>query len=278
MNRLEFRRQKLADPRRLSADGMGHAQGCPNCAAFAWSVDEGDASIEHVVHEPESLTTVNNADPETVQAALRSVGASIKASFGQVRYVRLCPLQDRGNGWQIVFDTPQGLATQGGELVCDSRRYNAVTLRYDTEIQLLRWRRTLHPILRARLAARSTFLSFAQGKGGTMRIGLAFMLAMASGYLQAQPAPDWLTLSNPRYGWSVTYPAGWKTDATNPDDVRLHASDGSAQCGIHGAAVRFETAAEYADFMIAFNEKYFGARGVKLKTSGGRPLALARER
>jgi len=110
-----------------------------------------------------------------------------------------------------------------------------------------------------------------------MRFILAFMLAMASGCLQAQSDPKWPTLGNPRYGWSVTYPAGWRADAANPDDVRLHASDGSAQCGIHGAAVRFETAGEYAEFMMAFNEKYFGARGVRLKTSGARPLVLAND-
>ena len=110
-----------------------------------------------------------------------------------------------------------------------------------------------------------------------MRIVLVFMLAMASGYLQAQSDPEWLALGNPRYGWSVTYPDGWRVDAANPDDVRLNAPDGSAQCGIHGAAVRFETVAEYAEFMVAFNEKYFGARGVRLKTSGGRLLALAND-
>ena len=172
MNCIEFRRDKLADPRRLSADAAMHAQGCGSCAAFARSVDATDASIqqalmvpvpegladrvllsgrgavrsrgrvwamaagfvaaiaattfyvnylsadeyarlaiEHVVHEPESLTTVYNAGPESVEAALRSVGATARVSIGQVRYVRLCPLQDGGTGWHIVFDAPQGLAT-----------------------------------------------------------------------------------------------------------------------------------------------------------------------
>lgn len=172
MNCLEFRRDKLADPRRLSADATMHAQGCASCASFARSVDATDASvqqalmvpvpegladrvllrgqgagrshrrawaiaagfvaaiaatafyldvlppneyarlaIEHVVNEPESLTTVYNAGPESVEVALRSVGATAKLSIGQVRYVKLCPMQDGGTGWHIVFDTPQGLAT-----------------------------------------------------------------------------------------------------------------------------------------------------------------------
>jgi hypothetical protein len=123
----------------------------------------------------------------------------------------------------------------------------------------------------------SRIFSIHQGKEAAMRIVLALMLATASGCLQAQSDSEWQTLSNPKYGWSVSYPAGWKSDAVNPDDVRLHAPDGSAQCGIHGAAVRFETAGEYAEFMMGFNERYFGARGVRLKTSGAHPLALAND-
>ena len=68
-------------------------------------------AIEHVEHEPESLTTVYHAEPASVEAALRSVGAAIKSPFGQVRYVKLCPLEGGGTGWHIVFDTPQGMAT-----------------------------------------------------------------------------------------------------------------------------------------------------------------------
>jgi len=68
-------------------------------------------AIEHVVHEPESLTTLYQENAATVAVALRSVGASIKSPIGQVRYIRLCPWEDGGTAWHIVFDTPQGLAT-----------------------------------------------------------------------------------------------------------------------------------------------------------------------
>ena len=68
-------------------------------------------AIEHVVGEPESFSTVYNAEPKSVDRALRSVGGSIKAPFGRVRYVKLCPLQEGGTGWHIVFETPHGLAT-----------------------------------------------------------------------------------------------------------------------------------------------------------------------
>jgi uncharacterized protein DUF3379 len=67
-------------------------------------------AIEHVVMEPESLTTERGTDPAVVQAALRSFGGTMKAPIGRVRYVRLCPVQG-GTGLHIVFETPEGLAT-----------------------------------------------------------------------------------------------------------------------------------------------------------------------
>jgi len=172
MNCLEFRREKLADPRRVSDAARTHMQSCAGCTAFALSVDEGDTetlralsvpvpegladrvllrarrvkrpawrvwalaasvvlalglatafyvlypsepyarlAVEHVAEEPESLTTLFNAEPSAVTAALHSMGASARAPLGQVRYVRLCPWEDGGKAWHIVFDTPQGLAT-----------------------------------------------------------------------------------------------------------------------------------------------------------------------
>ena len=171
MNCLDFRREKLADPRRLAPEAHAHATGCPACAAFAREVDESERAldralmvrvpdglaeriiyrsrvprptryawalaaavllavalgfyswdrgakpdtyarlaIEHVIMEPESLTTVRNADPESLSNAMRNFGGSLKAPLGRVRYVRLCPV-DGGFGWHIVFETPEGLAT-----------------------------------------------------------------------------------------------------------------------------------------------------------------------
>jgi hypothetical protein len=68
-------------------------------------------AIEHVVDEPESLTTRYRADGATVEVALRSVGASIRSPLGQVRYIRLCPWEGGRTAWHVVFETPQGLAT-----------------------------------------------------------------------------------------------------------------------------------------------------------------------
>ena len=172
MNCLEFRRLKLADPRRMSEEGQAHAKECPACVAFARSVDESEAAleralaapvpegladrillqqggrrrasrwayalaaslvlavaagifvatretdsanhariaIEHVIEEPESLTTFHNADPERLSAIVREFGGTLREPLGRVRYIKLCPVE-QGSGWHIVFEVPQGLAT-----------------------------------------------------------------------------------------------------------------------------------------------------------------------
>jgi len=171
MNCLDFHREKLADPRRVSAAGQVHAQSCAACAAFARSVDDAEnelerslatpvpdgladrvllhaggvrrltwrawglaamlllalavglasrhdltgqefarLAIEHVAMEPESLTTMRNADPAAFRSLIESFGGTLKAPLERIRYVRLCPLEE-GMGWHIVFDTSEGLAT-----------------------------------------------------------------------------------------------------------------------------------------------------------------------
>jgi hypothetical protein len=176
MNCLEFHREKLADPRRLSQPALAHEGECASCAAFARSVDENERAlerafatpvpeglaervllraragspfasrrralaaagvvvavplgfallrsrgpaqppdqyarlaIEHVTMEPESLTTVRNADPEAFRTVIESFGGTLKAPVEGIRYVRLCPVEE-GMGWHIVFDTSEGLAT-----------------------------------------------------------------------------------------------------------------------------------------------------------------------
>jgi hypothetical protein len=172
MNCLEFRREKLAEPRHSSAAARAHAQECPKCAVFSRSVDEGEAellramtvsvpegladrvllrsgranfpawrgwalaasvvlgvglasiffgappsdayarlAVTHVIDEPESFTTEYHSDAHSVAVALRSVGASVRAPLGKVRYVKLCPWENGTAAWHLVFETPQGLAT-----------------------------------------------------------------------------------------------------------------------------------------------------------------------
>ena len=52
MNCLEFRREKLCDPRRLSAEALTHAASCPTCAAFAAEVDESEQALDRALQAP----------------------------------------------------------------------------------------------------------------------------------------------------------------------------------------------------------------------------------
>ena len=94
--------------------------------------------------------------------------------------------------------------------------------------------------------------------------------------LQADPALR--VYNNAVHRWSVSVPAGWKLDATNPADVRIHSPAGDGLCGMHSRGVtRFTTVDEYSDFMTAFNEQYFKDRGVQVRSSPKQRISLPNE-
>lgn len=201
MNCLEFRREKLAEPRRSSDAARSHAQECANCAAFSRSVDESDAellramavsvpegladrvllrsgrakfqawrgwalaasivvgigsaaiffaappsdaharlAITHVIDEPESFTTEYHGDAQAFAVALRSVGASVRAPLGKLRYVKLCPWENGTSAWHVVFETPQGLATL--IVVADER------VRSKSDARVNGWSARIQPVRR----------------------------------------------------------------------------------------------------------------------------------
>jgi hypothetical protein len=74
------------------------------------SANQARLAIEHVIEEPQSLTTFHDADPERLAAIVRDFGGNMREPIGRVRYIKLCPVE-QGTGWHIVFETPQGLAT-----------------------------------------------------------------------------------------------------------------------------------------------------------------------
>lgn len=57
MNCLEFRREKLADPRRLSGEAQTHVRECVACAGFAREIDETETRLADAfsVRVPEGL-------------------------------------------------------------------------------------------------------------------------------------------------------------------------------------------------------------------------------
>ncbi len=52
MNCLEFRREKLADPRRLASEARAHVGGCPTCSAFAREVDDSEQALDRALQAP----------------------------------------------------------------------------------------------------------------------------------------------------------------------------------------------------------------------------------
>ncbi|MCZ4304272.1 DUF3379 family protein [Zoogloeaceae bacterium G21618-S1] len=181
---LDFRREKLADPRRLSPAARLHMHDCPQCRHFSrrldaseaqieqvlavpvpdgladrvllnvhhgkrrpWSlmalaatvvlslgigfqqwhpraeVDYARLAIEHVLHEPQSLTDHRLADPSQFRFVLANFGGQMHRSVGKVRYMKLCPVAE-GTGWHIVLDTEHGPATL---LLVPGKRVNAPT-------------------------------------------------------------------------------------------------------------------------------------------------------
>lgn len=67
-------------------------------------------AIEHVAMEPESFSTLRNADAKALQVVLQKFGATLKAPLGEVRYIRLCPFEGT-LAWHIVFESSEGQAT-----------------------------------------------------------------------------------------------------------------------------------------------------------------------
>ena len=67
-------------------------------------------AIEHVAAEPESFSTVKADAAQALDELIRASGGRLKAPLGNVRYVKLCPVE-AGAGLHIVFETPDGLAT-----------------------------------------------------------------------------------------------------------------------------------------------------------------------
>lgn len=52
MNCLDFRREKLADPRRLSGAALDHEQACAECTRFALGIDRTEVELEQALAVP----------------------------------------------------------------------------------------------------------------------------------------------------------------------------------------------------------------------------------
>ena len=74
----------------------------------------------------------------------------------------------------------------------------------------------------------------------------------------ASPAPSEAAsparvYTNPTYRWSVAYPADWKMEAADLNNVRVSSGDGL--CGFHSRPARLKTADEFADLAEEQDQK-----------------------
>lgn len=173
---LDFRRDKLAQPKHLSQTAHQHQRECALCQAFARRADMADARINQALthidipdglnerillrslgkqHRPwrplalaasfvlaaflgfnlwqgESavptgdlaLAAVLHQRTEAAELALHqsekpsqfpiimaSFGGHVQAPIGEIDYIHFCPIDGFGQGWHIVYNTPQGKVT-----------------------------------------------------------------------------------------------------------------------------------------------------------------------
>ncbi|HKA44350.1 MAG TPA: hypothetical protein VKF40_20365 [Burkholderiales bacterium] len=67
---------------------------------------------------------------------------------------------------------------------------------------------------------------------------------------------------NTSWRWSISYPAGWTVDGTDPDLVRIRSAAENALCSINSGPVdRFGTVDDFTDFMLASDGSFFKDRG-----------------
>jgi hypothetical protein len=81
---------------------------------FGWNYvhhkDVAQLVIEHVVNEPHALFAIRNDDTVFFEKVLADFGGRLRAPLGKIRYMKLCA-EAEGNGWHVVLETEQGLAT-----------------------------------------------------------------------------------------------------------------------------------------------------------------------
>lgn len=88
-------------------------------------------------------------------------------------------------------------------------------------------------------------------------LAIIFVTA-AYGQEPARPAGEMGRYTNKQWRWSIAYPAGWKVESKDPDQVRLRSSGEDALCTIYsGAMDRFKSVDELTEFLLANDAQFF---------------------
>lgn len=108
-----------------------------------------------------------------------------------------------------------------------------------------------------------------------MRWRGAFTTLGACLFAVAANAEPLKTYQSSAYRWAITYPAGWRLDASLPNAVLITSDEIGAMCGVHAGAVRFDNAGSFADFMLSYMaEDLRQRRGLQSETLWRRDIRL----
>lgn len=118
MNCLEFRREKLADPRRLGADALAHLKQCAPCRAFAHSVDESEARLAEMLRVPvpdglAERVILRRRNGYSFAPRRRALVATVLLALGSgVIYWKTVPAPDYARlAIEHVIDEPESFTT-----------------------------------------------------------------------------------------------------------------------------------------------------------------------
>jgi hypothetical protein len=82
------------------------------------------------------------------------------------------------------------------------------------------------------------------------------------------------TYTHPVYGWSLSYPAHWSIDSSDPNSVRISSDADAGLCGIHSFGSRWTTLDELTDAAHADSERFLQNRGLRLAVLARRRISL----
>lgn len=81
--------------------------------------------------------------------------------------------------------------------------------------------------------------------------------------------------TNPVYHWSITYPSSYNIDTSEPEWVKLSASDPFLEVGVHSFQTdKFSSVDGVVDWMLDQNERFFQAQGLHMVVVSRRPITL----
>jgi hypothetical protein len=73
--------------------------------------------------------------------------------------------------------------------------------------------------------------------------------------------------ANPKFPWTIAYPAAWELEASDPGEIRIHRAAEGVQvgCAIFSVAVQFQTVEEFADFWLRQSYEHMSSQGYKVR-------------